>query len=407
MNASRNASSRRQGPITVLVSMPVPSTGSGTSYTCHMIATSANDGSVRWQVFTPYGYETPTEWHCLTQTLPLSMRLLPFKYTRSKAYGINEAMFLKEAERVRSEANIIAYLWPDPSIKMVRALKDLGIPVIREMINCHRQIGRSIVDEEYRRLGLIPAHAISQESVELESKSLRYCDYIFCSNAMAERSIIEDGVPSSKIRSVSFGWEPGRFEGDSRGLPPIEATTYIFAGTICVRKGAHLLLQYWAKSGIRGRLILVGRIEPGIERLCAKYLNRDDVTVIGYRRDLGPLYRSADAFVFPSLEEGGPQVTYEACGNGLPVITSPMGAARIADASNGYVIDPFDEAGWIEAMRTLAADGDLRKRLGAAARHKAQEYTWEKVSIARQKVFAEASAHSSSDLSVGTQISAA
>jgi glycosyltransferase involved in cell wall biosynthesis len=221
---------------------------------------------------------------------------------------------------------------------------------------------------------------------------------------MAERSLIEDGVSSSKIRGVSFGWEPRRFEGGSRSLPPIDAATFLFVGTICLRKGAHLLLQYWARSGIRGRLVLVGRIEPVIEQLCAKYLKRDDVILIEYTRDLGPLYRSADAFVFPSLEEGGPQVTYEACGSGLPVITSPMGAARIADASTGYVIDPFDEAGWIDAMRTLAADGDLRKRLGASAREKAQDYTWAKVSVARQKVFAEATGHLSSGPPVRAEI---
>ncbi len=403
MIMTKHASLRPRTPIIVLVSMPFPSTKSGVSYSCHMIATSANDGSVRWQVFTPYGFDTPTEWYSLMQTLPMSMRMLPFKYMRRKAHAVNESMFLKQAELTHNYENIIAYLWPDSSVDMLRRLKELNIPVIREMINCHRCTVKTVLDAEYRRLGVNSAQIISQASVELESETLKYCDYIFCSNAFAERSVIEDGISSRKIRGVSFGWDPGRFVGDSKALPPAEGATFIFVGITCVRKGAHLLLKYWAKNGIRGRLVLVGHIEPAIERLCAEYLKRNDVIRIGYTRRLGPLYRSADVFVFPSLEEGGPQVTYEACGCGLPLITSPMGAARIADASTGYVVDPFDEARWIDAMRTLAADGDLRKRLGTAAREKALEYTWAKVSVARQKVFEEASGPSSSGPSVRMQ----
>ena len=153
-----------------------------------------------------------------------------------------------------------------------------------------------------------------------------------------------------------------------KALPPINGATFIFVGSICVRKGAHLLLRYWARSRIRGRLILAGEVEPAIAEVCAEYLAREDVQVIKYTRDLGPYYRSADAFVFPSLEEGGPQVTYEAAGCGLPLITSPMGAGRIAvEQSTGFIVDPFDEAVAIAAMQAMADDRDLRRRMGDAA----------------------------------------
>ena len=71
------------------------------------------------------------------------------------------------------------------------------------------------------------------------------------------------------------------------------------------------------------------------------------MVVIDFVADVRALYRTADVFVFPSLEEGGPQVTYEACGCGLPVITTPMGAAESARQNQ----EGFD------STRTISKDG--------------------------------------------------
>ena len=147
-----------------------------------------------------------------------------------------------------------------------------------------------------------------------------------------------------------------------------------------------MLLEYWAKSKIHGRLVLVCDVEPAVRKLSAQHLARPDVEVMSFRRDLGPLYRSADVFVFTPIEEGGPQVTYEAAGCGLPLIVSPMGAARIADATTGYVVQPLDEPGWIEAMKTLAGDVELRCATAAEARQKSLRFTWLRVAEARHSV---------------------
>ncbi|MBV9287271.1 MAG: glycosyltransferase family 4 protein, partial [Hyphomicrobiales bacterium] len=176
----------------------------------------------------------------------------------------------------------------------------------------------------------------------------------------------------------------------SRALPDADGTTFLFVGYICVGKGAHLLLQYWAKSGIKGRLVLVGKIEPAIASAYREYLGRPDVKIMEYTRHIAPIYRSADVFVFPSLAEGGPQVTTEAAGCQLPLIASPMGAARTAvHGVTGFVVDSLDERGWIEAMRTLARDPDFRRRAGSAAFQRAQRFTWEQVGAGRESVFCE------------------
>ena len=379
---------------TVLVSMPLPCNGAGVSYTCTSIVRSFDQSTLGVSIFTPYGHAGVRSSTRLTETMPTPLRLLPYRRTRRLATRLNERSYLEGVRRAATLGNVVAYVWPDPSLSLVRQIQDSGVPIVRESVNCHQATGKKIVDAEYIRLGLAPRHSMTERSIDLERQLLDHYDVVFCSNPHAERSMIDNGVPPRKIREASFGWDPDRFRGHSKALAPIDGATFIFVGSICVRKGAHLLLRYWARSRIRGRLILAGDVEPAIAEVCAEYLAREDVHVIKYTRDLGPYYRSADAFVFPSLEEGGPQVTYEAAGCGLPLITSPMGAGRIAvEQSTGFVIDPFDEAAWIAAMQEMADNRDLRDRTGREASARALQFTWQKVGERREGAFQEVASY--------------
>lgn len=376
-----------RAPVDVFVLMPLPGTGAGVSYTCMSIMRNLG-ANFRSDIVTPYGVRSPDDPFSLTQTLPAPLRLLPYRKIRALAAALNEQSFFAAVTRsAETRGSAIAYVWPDPSVSLLRRLRDCGVTIVREMINCHRGTAKPILDAEYARLGLPLDHTVSARSVDFETEALSYCDYVLCSNPLAENSVVANGVPPARVKGVSFGWDPARLRGDARALAPIEGPTFLFVGLICVRKGAHLLLRYWARSGIRGRLVLVGALEPAIAKTCSEYLDRPDVTLVNHSRNIGDYYRSADAFVFPTVEEGGPQVTYEAAGCGLPLITTPMGAARLADDTTGYVLDPFDEEGWIAAMCSIAADRDLGLRMGANARRKAGPFTWESVGRLRGRVF--------------------
>jgi glycosyltransferase involved in cell wall biosynthesis len=92
------------------------------------------------------------------------------------------------------------------------------------------------------------------------------------------------------------------------------------------------------------------------------------------------VYRSADVFAFPTLEEGSPLVSYEAMGIGLPVVTTPMGAGNIIrHGQEGLVIDTRDQDGWVAELQRLAVDAARRRALGEAGRRRAADYTWDKV----------------------------
>jgi glycosyltransferase involved in cell wall biosynthesis len=370
--------------------LPTELVGRGPSYTCGTIArgmASCNLDSrdLEVNIVTPRARAFAVSPVRVIETLPYWARRLPYRLVRPLALSTIDDAFLRAA-RTGTGTNHGAYIWPNASLGTINELKGAGIKAFREMINGPLWAAKRILDGAYRRLGIDPTHGLDEVSSQTEREALHAVDYVFSSNAMVTAALLETGLQPQKILEASYGWDPQRFSGTKQLLAPGEGITIVFVGTICVRKGAHLLLDYWARSKLRGRLVLAGAMEPAIKAACSGLLARDDVKVLNYISDAGALYRSADIFAFPTLEEGGPQVTYEACGCGLPVITTPMGAGRIVkDGQEGFVLDPYDATGWITAMQSLAEDVSRRRTMGSIAREYAELYRWDIVSARRKQ----------------------
>ncbi|MCC3490218.1 MAG: glycosyltransferase family 4 protein [Microcoleus sp. PH2017_25_DOB_D_A] len=282
------------------------------------------------------------------------------------------------------------YLWPRTSIETVRKVKQQGQTLFFERINCSTKKAKYILDDAYGRLGIAPEHGITDAMIQQEDEEMSLADFIFSPSPEVKKSFLEIGVPEYKLMSSSYGWCPKRFPNISPKKQPSDTVTALFVGTICVRKGAHLLLQAWEKAGIKGRLVLCGEMEPAIAESCSDILGRSDVIHIDYTLNIAGVYGEADIFAFPSLEDGGPMVTYEAMAYGLPVLTSPMGAGAIArDGKDGIVIDPYDCEAFVEGLRKLALSPELRAQMGYNARQQAEEFTWEKVARRRKDLMQE------------------
>jgi len=283
-----------------------------------------------------------------------------------------------------------AYLWPAISLETSRKVKQSGKPIFLERFNCYPGKAKLILDDAYKRLGLPPQHQIESVGIQQEETEAELADFIFCPSPEVKKSFQEAGVPEQKLLLTSYGWNPQRFPNIPADKPLPEIVTFLFVGSVCVRKGAHLLLRAWERANVKGRLVLCGRMELAVAEACGDILARPDVVHLEYNRDIASAYRQADVFTFPSLEEGGPLVTYEAMAHGLPVLTSPMGAGSIArDGIDGIVISPYEDDGWVEALRKLADDQLLRLQFGAAARQRAEEFSWEKVAARRAALMIE------------------
>jgi glycosyltransferase involved in cell wall biosynthesis len=281
----------------------------------------------------------------------------------------------------------VAYLYPGVSLDTYRRIKERGHRLVVERINCHTGTAKPILDDAFTRLGLPIRHPATAEEIRREREELELADLVFAPSPLVRQSMLDNGVPAEKVLSTSYGWDPGRLRGTAPTLPPDDGLTVLFVGTVLVRKGAHLLLEAWASADLKGRLVYAGEPEPVFESCFGGLFSRPDVLRLGFVNPVEGVYRSADVFAFPSLEEGSPLVSYEALACGLPVLASPMAAGEvIRHGREGFVLDPYDRQAWIEALRRLAGDRELRKAMGESARARAAEYTWEKVGRRRREL---------------------
>jgi len=284
----------------------------------------------------------------------------------------------------------IAYAWPNTTVATYERLKARGHKIVTECVNCHSYTKASNLEDAYARLGWPAQPIFKPGAMEAEAQRLRLSDFVFAPNACVAQSMLDAGIPEQRVVRVSYGWDPARVAGNNE--PPLprpkrtDGITVAFLGRVCVRKGAPQLLRAWAEASIPGRLVLAGTIDEEIRQRMPEYLDRDDVVCPGFVQNVSRILRSADVFVFPSLEEGGPVVTLEAMACGLPVIVSPMGAGTaVRDGQDGFIIDPHDHEAWVDRLRLLAGDASVRREMGAWACEQAQAFVWPRVAERRME----------------------
>ncbi|AUX48915.1 glycosyl transferase family 1 [Sorangium cellulosum] len=92
-----------------------------------------------------------------------------------------------------------------------------------------------------------------------------------------------------------------------------------------------------------------------------------------------PLYRIADAFVFPSVREGFGLVLLEAMASGAPVVSSaqPPFTEFLRDGESALLVDPSNIEALARAMERIL-EGGVKRRLCAAAMEAAAGYTWDR-----------------------------
>jgi glycosyltransferase involved in cell wall biosynthesis len=113
------------------------------------------------------------------------------------------------------------------------------------------------------------------------------------------------------------------------------------------------------------------RLEEEIENLGLE----GRVRLAGERRDVPELLAETDIFALASSSEGMPVSVLEAMAAGLPVVASRVGGVpeQVVDGETGLLVDPGDPQDLAEALAVLVDDGELRLRLGAAGRARAEK----------------------------------
>jgi glycosyltransferase involved in cell wall biosynthesis len=190
-------------------------------------------------------------------------------------------------------------------------------------------------------------------------------------------SIVRDhGVPRERVHVVGFGrnHEPPP-AGASRDW---SAPRFLFVGREWERKNGDVAVRAFGRLRAErpdATLDLVGghpRVDlPGVTGHGSLRLGVEEE-----RRRLDALYAAATCFVMPSHCEPFGMAYAEAAAAGVPSIgTTVGGAGDVVGPDGGVLVPPGDEDALLDAMRRLA-DPETARAMGAAARARAERFTW-------------------------------
>ncbi|NDW01723.1 glycosyltransferase family 4 protein [Salipiger sp. PrR002] len=272
-----------------------------------------------------------------------------------------------------------------------------------DVIHCHSMFSPSLAGALGKRLTGAPllskpmcgGEATSIAQKPFGRQRLAYLGRMVDRFPMVSHEIEDElagfGIPETKLRFIPNGVDGERFrpartqvEKDTLrlrfGLP--SGPLFLFAGRLAAQKRLPLLLEAW--SDIRARIPQATLAIAGANRasgsgyqatfgeadeIPAALMQQPGVRMLGHVADMPNLLRAVDVFVLPSAREGLSNALLEACASGLACVTARTGGAMdfVVDGENGMLFDVDDRKALGAALEALAADPDLRGRLGVCA----------------------------------------
>ena len=206
-----------------------------------------------------------------------------------------------------------------------------------------------------------------------------------------KRTLIADGItrkplkviPNGNINGINthFFTPEGRQtqREDVRRRLGIEEDefAFVFIGRIVKDKGMDELAEAMnrlLKINKKCKLVLAGWFEREQGTITEEhenfFRNNDNVSYVGYKKDVRPYLMAADALVFPSYREGFPRVVLEAGAMGLPSIVTDINGCNeiIENGKNGIIIPPQNTDKLYEAMLHFIDRRDETTQMASQAR---------------------------------------
>lgn len=241
----------------------------------------------------------------------------------------------------------------------------------------------------------------------IEGQIMDYADCLVAPSPWEkEQMMIYHQAQPEKIKVIPCGVDLTLF----KHYPPSKARKFLglsqrpfilFVGRIDAIKGIdvlvraiHHLTHKPLKGGQELGLIIIGGeldLDPQIEnqemqrlRKMVARMNLEGLIAFwgAQRQDLLPyFYSAAEALVLPSRYESFGMVALEAMACGTPVIASRVGGLpyTVEDRRTGFLVPEGDWYLLAECIREVIENGELKKKLVAAAQAKVKNFSWPKI----------------------------
>jgi glycosyltransferase involved in cell wall biosynthesis len=213
------------------------------------------------------------------------------------------------------------------------------------------------------------------------------------SDSLADQ-LAAEGIERERIRVVPPGRDVAAAVTPAGDLRRGRAAALLCVANWIERKGILALLEAFARLPAEAATLHLAGDDQADRAYAARVrrrLSRPDIsgrTVVHgplSRDEVAGLYAGADAFVLPAIREPYGTVWGEAMAFGLPVAGWRAGNLPYLadDGREALMVTPGDIDALAEALRALATDERLRRRLGDAARLRASTRpTWDEAAAA-------------------------
>jgi glycosyltransferase involved in cell wall biosynthesis len=231
------------------------------------------------------------------------------------------------------------------------------------------------------RPGSAAAHALAQ----VDRRALRAADLVVAdTRANADHLARIAGLPPERVEVAFVGAEDRLF---TPGWAPAEPFTVLFVGKLIPLHGLDTILAAArATPQLHYRLVGSGQLE---ELVAARPENVEWVPWVEYERLPDELHRASVALgIFGTsckAQRVIPNKTFHALACGTPLVTADSPAARelLVDGESALLVPPGDAEALAAALRRLAGDPDLARRLSAGGRGAYESHASEAVLGAR------------------------
>ena len=214
-------------------------------------------------------------------------------------------------------------------------------------------------------------------------------------------------VPKSKIFVT---YEAGVLSGKERSSKEkkienvlekyrISSPYFLYVGGFYPHKNLSRLIEAIKilneELGQPAQLVLVGTKDAFLEKLVREAMYQGALKYLSLTgqvsdADLIDLYRSATAYVQPSLSEGFGLPTVEAMALGVPVVQADASSLpEIAGAAALY-FNPQDSREMAKSLKKVLTSEKIRSRLTKAGLSRAKDFSWEKMARETVKIYAKA-----------------
>ncbi|WP_316851307.1 glycosyltransferase family 4 protein [Pedobacter agri] len=279
----------------------------------------------------------------------------------------------------------IVHCYEHAALFTFKKAERFGCFKILEQVSQHHTFYKKLTEQEFKQYPNLRSgynEKISLKSAQIRNKrkddEYDLADLIICNSTFTMKTLIDAGIESKKIVKIPLAY-PEVFE-INRKQKQIDQFTFIYVGSLSLRKGTHILLEVWQKYFFEQknmRLILAGSSSLPKE---FTYDLPENVELKGFlnKQELDDLYDEADLLVFPTLADGFGMVITEAMSKGLPILTTNNSAGQdlIENDVDGFIIDAGDADALAKKMLQIVENKSILPEMSKLVIEKARKYQW-------------------------------